>query len=167
MGQSVFCIPITMRDSPSLPHPQFLLTIGGALGGCLQPWRSHPEESLHHHCFVPGSPWWGKGLLRGCLTTGAIWYKEHRAGQRMPFGEWGQVSLPTWALDSLYLFFPFFNWSIVNLQYYIIFQYTAKWFRSIYVYVCVCVCVYIYNTFTRCCCLVAQSCPTLLWPHGL
>ena len=55
-----YAFPLPARDFPPVS-----VHCWRALRSGLQPWRRQPEESLHQHCSVPGSPWWGKGLSRG------------------------------------------------------------------------------------------------------
>ena len=95
-----------------------------------------PPPSL----LCPGVTLVGKRPFEGLFNNRSqltIWYKEHRAGQRLPVWWMRESLFANLGLGFLVFFFSFFNWSIVNLQYYIIFKYTAKWFRYI------CVCIYI------------------------
>ena len=114
-----------------------------------------PPPSL----LCPGVTLVGKRPFEGLFNNRSqltIWYKEHRAGQRMLVW-WMRKSLfanlGLGFLDCIF-FFHFFNWSIVNLQYHIIFKYTAKWF----LYICVCVYIlYIYTLLLLGCSVVSNS----------
>ena len=69
-------------------------------------------------------------------------------------------TVKTLLLFSFPIYYYFFNRSIVDLQCWISFRCTAKWFSHTHTYMCVCVCV--------CVCVHAhahtQSCPTLCDP---
>ena len=91
----------------------------------------------------------GKPPNIGCSYTLLFWhfFCFWTTSGRMEVGEsWIQVSwmqyysFPGWVL-LIYLDF-FFNCSIVNLQCWVSFKCTAKWFSCVCVCVCVCVCIF-------------------------
>ena len=92
--------------------------------------------------------WWRINL---CLGWGIIAKETQETRVQTP--------LPLQRFLGSWFFFPFLNWSIVNLQCCVSFWYTEKWFS--YVCVCVCVCV---SVCVCVCVLVTQWCPTLCDP---
>ena len=57
--------------------------------------------------------------------------------QRSSHGCWKAHKLKNWS------FFFFFNWSIVDLQCYVSFWYTAKWFSCVYIFIYIHIYIYI------------------------